>query len=221
MINMLTGYPGAGKTYALARKALQFAEQGRELYCNFELNTTKSSNLKKYANGLFYPYQKQIHYQETVDELLGLNKGVIIMDEAQVYFNSRSWADADIRLQYKLQQHRKDGLDIWGTVQHEKRLDAVMCELVTKYYQCKKFFGLREGAKHVFGWIRIAVFYPEDVEKVGRKKIFSEWMLIRREFVDSYDTNKKIELKEEHRLLKHKVYYCPVYEKKEIKHGHV
>ena len=173
---------------------------------------------KKYADGLFYPYRKQIHYWDTVDELLGLNKGVIIMDEAQVYFNSRSWADADIRLQYKLQQHRKDGLDIWGTVQHERRLDSVMRELVTKYYQCKKFFGSREGAKYPYGIIRVAVYYPEDVERVGRKKIFSEWYAIKKRYVDAYDTNKKIELREEHRLLKHRIYYCPVCKKEEIKH---
>lgn len=210
MINIFVGLPAMGKTYVLTRKALDFVRQGRHIYTNYDLS------LKE--NSLFYPYKEQIHFWETTDELTGINEGVIIMDEAQVYFNSRAWADADVRLQYKLQQHRKDGLDIFGTVQHEKRLDTVMRELVSHYYQCNKFFSSRENARKVFGIIRVSVYYPEEIQKVKREKAWGEWYLIRKKYVDLYDTNKKIETKEEFKPLKHTEYFCKICDKKEIKH---
>lgn len=210
MINILTGLPGSGKTYILTRKALEFAYEGRKLYSNFRLVTEKGS--------LFYPFRKQITYWETADELIKIEKGVILMDEAQVYFNSRRWNDLDIRLQYKLQQHRKDGLDIWGTVQSETRIDPVMRELVTQYYLCHKLFGSKEAAKFVFGLIKVGVYYPEDIKRVTSTHVFSEWYYIRKRFVKLYDTNTKISLEDKVRPMKHVEYECPKCGEKKTSH---
>ena len=199
MINILVGLPGAGKTYVLTRKAIEFVKAGLDIYPYYAYQLTGKE---------FEPYKKQIHYWETTEDLINLEQGVILLDEAQVWFNSRTWQDLDIRLQYKLQQHRKDGLDIWGSVQHESRLDPVMRQLITHYYMCNKIISSRENAKKVWGIIRVSVYYPEDIGKAQRVPAYGEWFLIRRRFVDAYNTNAKIKVEERERPLKHIVHKC-------------
>ena len=210
MINIILGLPGAGKTYVLTRKACEFLKKGYPVYSNFPLNL---------EHPLIAPYKERVFYWKEADELVKIESGIILMDEAQVYFNSRKWSELDPRMQYKLQQHRKDGLDIWGTCQNEARIDTVMRELVTHYYLCNKFFGSREGAKRVWGLIRCAIFYPEEIKKTQRRHIVSEWYTIRKKFCEVYDTNAKISYdQEEVYPWKHKKYFCSVCKKEEVVH---
>jgi len=182
MINLLTGRPGNGKTYVLAAKCKKWLEQGIDVYSNFKLD---------YQGG-------NLHYWAKPQELLGLEKGIVAMDEAHVYFNSRDWASLDKDLQRKFQQHRKDGLHIWGTVQHEARIDVIIRELVTSYYQCSKLIGSAEEAKNPWGLISCAQFYPEEVatqqQKTHARPNFTEWYWIRKEICQFYDTLAKIDL---------------------------
>lgn len=179
MINIITGRPGSGKTYILTRIALEQLKMGKDVYANYKINW-EGDNL---------------HYWDSSMELSAISKGVIIMDEAQVYFNSRKWEALDEKLQYKLQQHRKDGLDIWGTVQHESRLDVVMRELVSRFFHCTKVFGSSENAKKPWGFIRMAEYLTEDMKREKRRHIDARWYAIKKEYCESYDTLAKIENK--------------------------
>lgn len=180
MINIITGRPGSGKTYILTRIALDHLKAGRDVYSNYFI--------KWEGNNL--------HYWDNHSELVGIRSGVIIMDEAQVYFNSRKWEALDERLQYKLQQHRKDGLDIWGTVQHESRLDVVMRELVGRFYRCEKVLGSKEDVAKPWGFIKMAEYLPEDMKKDRKEAIDLRWFAIKKEFCEAYDTLAKIENKQ-------------------------
>lgn len=200
MINIIVGLPGSGKTYVLTKKALQYVEKGYKIYTNYPLNLTKESP--------FYPYKKKIHFWHTIEDLIKIENGIILMDEAQIFFNSRAWADLDPRMQYKLQQHRKDGLDIWGTVQSETRLDSVMRELVSYYYKCGKMFGSKEFSKHPYGLIRVFAYFPEDIQKVQARHRFSEWHWISKRGCLAYDTEAKIEFENFERPLRHIEYKC-------------
>lgn len=182
MINLLTGRPGNGKTYVLAAKCKDWLDRGIDVYSNFKLD-----------------YEgRNLHYWSKPQDLLGLDKGIVAMDEAHVYFNSRDWANFDKDLQRKFQQHRKDGLHIWGTVQHEARIDVIIRELVNAYYQCTKWFGSSEESKNPYGLIACSQFYPEDVAtQQSRSRAspnFTEWYWIKPSICRFYDTLAKIDL---------------------------
>lgn len=180
-INILTGKPGNGKTYVLAYRAKEWLDKGLDVYSNFKLNYTGNN----------------LHYWENPKDLTGIEKGIIVMDEAHVYFNSRDWTNLDKNLQRKLQQHRKDGLHIWGTVQNEARLDVIVRELVNSYFVCHKIIGSGESAKKPWGVIKVHQYYPEDIGKREKISPFSsEWFFIRSAVCNFYDTLAKIDLEE-------------------------
>lgn len=178
-IHILTGLPGSGKTYVLVRKALEFLDRDIPVYSNFLLNVPED---KKYL----------VHYYNKMSDLINLERGVVLMDEAQIYFNSRKWETLDERLQYKFQQHRKDGLDIWGTVQDIRRLDVIVRELVSHYYECSKLIASDEFSVKPWGIIRVTRYEVRDHDKIRRRFLSREWFLIKKKYVDSYNTLEKV-----------------------------
>jgi hypothetical protein len=171
MILIYKGLPGAGKTAALAHYGIQALKEGREVYSNFWLN-----------------YEgENLHYWSSIEELLMVENGLILMDEAQIYLNSRLWELLPQQFQYKLQLHRHDGLDIVGTVQHEARLDVVMRELVSVYVQCR-FVGFRGH-----GFIVKSAYHPEEVKSARGVPYRREILLLSQKLKSSYDTMQKLD----------------------------
>lgn len=115
---MHTGRPGTGKTYCLTRNVLKYLKQGYQVYSNYYIESD-SPNL---------------HFWKRPEDLFKISDGIIAMDEAHVYFNSRKWKDLPEEFLRLLAQHRKKGLHIEGTVQHVNRLDVVMRELIDYWY---------------------------------------------------------------------------------------
>lgn len=79
-----------------------------------------------------------LHYWHEVSEWRRFKRGIIGIDEGQIFFNSRNWEQLPLKIQYKLQLHRHDGLDIWLTTQNIKRIDVVVRELVQEFYKMEK-----------------------------------------------------------------------------------
>jgi len=178
MINIITGKPGKGKTYTLVKLAIKFLNQGRNVYSNFFIDynlLAKDKRLKKNCGQIFF-WQK-------VEDLVKIKKGVILIDECQIYFNSRKWKELPEVLQYKLQQHRKHGLDIWGAVQNFKRIDVVARELVNWCYEVGKF-------GRVFF---LNGFDPEDIDKVKRQSRITKIYLYSKKIASYYDTLAEID----------------------------
>jgi len=142
-ISVITGVPGAGKTAVLTAIARDLIKKGDvDVYSNYKI---------------FYKSER-LKFWRKMDDLLKITQGVILMDEIQIYLNSRFYAKMSIDMQYKLQQHRKEGLHIVGTVQKMSRIDVTMRELVTNYYECGKVLRLP-----FFGMLyRITEYDPDD-----------------------------------------------------------
>jgi len=180
MINVITGKPGKGKTYTLVKLAIKFLNQGANVYSNFFIDYNRCHKL-----GLLKKNCGNIFFWQKVDDLVKIKQGIILIDECQIYFNSRKWKDLPEILQYKLQQHRKHGLDIWGAVQNFKRIDTVMRELVNWCYEVGKF-------GRVFF---LNAFDPEDIEKVKRKSSITKIYLYNKKIASCYDTLAEIDSK--------------------------
>jgi len=166
-IHILTGKPGTGKTARLTAIGFSFLEKGVDVYSNYKLN---------YSG-------KNLHYYKSIEDILHIRKGIILMDEAQIYFNSRKWDRLPESWQYKLQQHRKQGLHIYGTVQNIKRLDTLMRELVSNYYECTKIFNL----------VLVREYDISESEKKQNRTLFwTTYFFITKKIKNSYDTLEEI-----------------------------
>lgn len=181
MINIITGKPGSGKTYILAKKAREFLLKGVDVYTNIPKFNYEGKNL---------------HYFKEFRELVSAKNGVIILDEAQIFLNCRQWEELDPIFQYKLQQHRKHGLDIWGAVQSINRLDVVLRELVHNYYEVRKI-GTGEGSKRPFGLFIMVQFNPSDANKMRRQWLGMSFILMRKKICQFYDTMADLGFNEE------------------------
>lgn len=173
MINIITGKPGSGKSYFLAKKIKELLLKGKQVYV--------PSYFQVKYNG------SNLHYFEKLEEIQRVQDATIFIDEAQIFFNCRQWEVLDPIFQYKLQQHRHHRLDIWGAVQNIKRLDVVVRELVHNYYE----------VRHLLGLFIVMQYSPDDANKVRRSWAGIQFILKRKDVCDFYDTYAEIPFKEE------------------------
>lgn len=142
-ITLHTGNPRNGKTYGMTLDIIKSLDSGFIVYSNYKINW----NGKRYRKFNWtvlrfetkeYP-ASNLRYWRKLSDLYNVQNGIIAMDEAHVYLNSRRWADMPEDMERKLAQHGKDGLHIIGTVQSLRRLDTIMRELIDYWYSYKVF----------------------------------------------------------------------------------
>lgn len=207
MINIVTGKPGSGKTYVLVYKALDYLKKGIPVYSNILLKTANPN----------------YHYFEKISDIIGVKNGIIIIDEAQIYLNARNWEILPEVVQYKLQQHRKHSLHIWGSVQNLSRLDVVMRELVGRYYEVFKI-GSSEAEdgtlpKRVWGLIFMVEYLPEEYKLKRRKWLSIKVFPLKKSICDMYDTLKDLGLQQRDDLVNVKMRICPTCGAKKVLYG--
>lgn len=194
MINCFVGRPGVGKTYALVRMLRQQLKKGRTCYWQrflpINLEILESLYWHERVFDFFYKFFNkeyvrkwgELKYYDSVNDFYRAENGVFFMDEIQMYFNARLWATMPIQVQWKLQQHRKDGLDIWGTTQNIKRVDPVVRELVNSLFPVKKIGKL-------FIWNEYDVV---DIDKEKRVSFQRGYFWLDKKICDSYNTYQKV-----------------------------
>lgn len=157
-ISVIVGRPGQGKSILLVKHVRRWCRRGWPVYTNIDIKDAKF--LKKYA--------KTFHYIESFEEIINVRHGKIILDEVQVYLNSRNWANLDERFQLFLQQHRKKGLDIIGATQSIKRTDTVFRELVQFYFRVGKIFSFKiPYTSLAYGWFWQNEYDPDEIDTQG------------------------------------------------------
>lgn len=166
-IHIYTGLPGSGKTFAVTMIALKYLKQNRDVYCNYDI---------KWNGANFHKFNSP-------SDLFNIQKGIIILDEAQVYFNSRQWQNLPIQWQLFLQQHRHDGLDIYGTTQNIGRIDTVFRNLISNFYVCKNLYNKI---------VRITEYEPDHADRKRREQLSRKWVLLTKKRFALYDTRQKI-----------------------------
>lgn len=132
MIFVYTGKTGSGKTWKMVHDAYKEWKRGVDIYSNIPL-FFKDRKYKIDRVG-------EIHYYESIIELLDVSDGIILMDEAQVLMNARNWENLPYEFQWKLQQHRKHKLDLFATTQNMGTIDIAMRRLVQQWKHCYPVF---------------------------------------------------------------------------------
>jgi len=212
MIYVITGKPRNGKTFFVIRHIPRWIKNGERIFSNVKINVGQGA-LKKYTEdivgNLHNPEdlnnpKKQIFYWHNLHEWNHMTNGIILVDEAQRYFNSRNWAQLSEETELKLQQHGKDDLDVWATTQHFTRIDVTLRILVELYFKVKMVMGNPDNYKSWIPKICVAEGYLlEDLEKHDRMSTkekeennidpeTSERFWIRKKYYNTYDTREKV-----------------------------
>lgn len=180
MIYAYVGKPGTGKSYALMKVILKALSAGKNVYVNFFVDEEKIYNYlsKKRKNkpiGQIFRWYK-------ISDLVPVRQGEIIMDEAQIWLRSRNWKDLPPEFEYKLQQHRKHGLNLYLAVQNIKRIDVVARELVSSIFEFKRigFFFMRRE------------YDIEEIDKVNRTVYSVSFYFLNKKIASFYDTFQEI-----------------------------
>jgi len=140
MIYVITGHLGSGKTLLACELAFQYLREGKRVASNmtFNLNHALPKRSRAVATKLPYiPTREHLEqlgkgYEGEYDES---KFGLVLLDEAGTWLNSRDWNDKDRRGLFTWITHaRKHGWDVALIVQDYEALDAQIRRSVTEAY---------------------------------------------------------------------------------------
>lgn len=202
MIRIYTGTPGSGKSLHLAKDIYHYTSCRRDrlVIANFEVDETK---LKHPARFNFIPNKdlqpgllKEISYGFFTSHNMPVREGrlVLIIDEAQVMFNARTWQkDGRDDWVYFFSQHRKYGYDVYLVAQFDEMIDRQIRSLIEYQVIHRKVtnFGMGGMLLNVLtlGGLFIAIEHWYSI----KKKTGSEWFKARKKYYQLYDTFKDFE----------------------------
>jgi len=190
-ISVIEGRPGTGKTVFLVVKIFAYLNAGYEVYTNVEIKLSPDD--KRF---------RRLHFIKSLEDILTVRHGKVVLDEIQTYLNSRNWDKLDVKFQLLLQQHRKRGLDIIGATQSVKRADVVFRELVHYFYVVSKIFTIKIG-KNIFGLFIVREYDADaiEVDKTERGNYRVQWlpqMVVADPFIfKMYDTTQEVKLEDD------------------------
>lgn len=202
LINLLSGTPGSGKSLDAAQRLYFWLGTGKPAVCNFEINLDLIPGKK----------EKKFYYKDnselTPDFLIDFSKQyfsgkrpkedsiLLVIDEAQLIFNARSW-DAKGRDKWLkfFTMHRHYGYLVLLLAQFDRMLDRQIRCLIEYEYIHRKVsnFGWKGKIISILAlgnlFVSVKVWYPLN-EKVG-----SEFFRAKRRYYRLYDTFDNLEEK--------------------------
>lgn len=150
MINLYSGTPGSGKSLDTAISIFRWINtRNRPVICNFQIDTTIFKRKRKggflYVPNLFLTPDFLIDYSEQYREKVLHKRKVkedsilLVIDEAQLLFNSRSWQNKDRAKWLEFfTQHRKLGYYIILACQDICMLDKQIRAIIEHEYEHRK-----------------------------------------------------------------------------------
>lgn len=179
MITLFSGTPGSGKSLHSAQRIYWWVKSGKPCICNFPINLDliKSKKEKKYLyldnkelNPDFLVEYAQDYWQ---DRPVKEGSILVIIDEAQMLFNSRDWGQSgrgDWLNFFTI--HRHLGIDIILLAQNDRMLDRQIRVLVEYEYIHRKMSNFGWKGKVISAlslgnlFVSVQVWYPMKT-KVG------------------------------------------------------
>ena len=194
---MYTGTPGSGKSYHAAKVVDRELRRKIPVIANFQVNL----NPKKHKGEFVYIPTLEMtvdKFKQYAQEHFDSSKrdehqGVIIIDEAQIPFNSRDGLNKD-RMKWIefFSQHRHYFYDIILITQNDRMIDRQIRSLVETEYKHRKLTNY--GAKGMFMivvfhkmFVAVQYWYPI------QERVDSEFFNLRKSVCKLYDTFKKFD----------------------------
>ena len=198
-IEIYTAPPGQGKSVKLALKGLELLKRNVNYY-------KKTGKIRKVVSNLtFSPqitdkYKEFIAYWSDLKELTNYSHVDILWDEIATELDSTRYKDLSLVVKRFLQQHRKLGIEIYGTTQDFAMVDVAMRRMTSNLYYMRKLFGSRDLSatkpppRWIFGLIMIRELDPRDYDEKEKKfvDIIPDFIIMDKETVSIFDTNQQI-----------------------------
>jgi len=167
-ITIVTGLPGASKSYDCTLKAEEWIRRNRRWFEKTGVKRPLRSNLvfsdkfTNWANDMstlkpkvnpkeldqftqqWNRERKVLEYWEDPEELPLMNDCDVIWEEMGAHVDSRSWEQLPFELRRWLQQHRHRGVNIYGNCQDFADIDVAVRRLVKDLYYLVKVAGSRD-----------------------------------------------------------------------------
>lgn len=123
MLHLVLGKQGSGKTLFVIMKAYEYFKRGYTIYSNVALN---------------FPYKK-LNYNDIIN--CKLKNAIVIIDEVHQLLPARASMREINRLicDSFLSMIRKQGLEVFGTSQTDRKVDVRFIEECDYVYVCSKF----------------------------------------------------------------------------------
>lgn len=196
MLFLYTGTPGSGKSYHAADVIDRALRRKMPVIANFEVNLNPKKHRGEfiYIDTLdmtpdFFMRYAEEHFKPGRDE----HQGIIIIDEAQIPFNSRGSLNRD-RMKWVsfFSKHRHYFYDVILITQHDRMIDRQIRSLVETEYKHRKLTNF--GAK---GWLMIVIFHKMFLAVQYwypiQEKVSSEFFNLSKRICKIYDTFKRFE----------------------------
>lgn len=200
MIVVYQGLPGAGKSMKMARTLIEVlyrnrawqkkTGQTRLVYHNLLL----SEAIQEEFADLLRPWS-------SVDQLCPLRNVDVFWDEIAAHLDATQWANMSLDLKRWLQQHRKFGIEIYGTCQDFAQVDVSFRRLTQYLFELRKICGSRDISatspppKYIWGLILKWGLDPKSFQNEKQKFAtagFPSLLFLTREDVEVYDTTAEV-----------------------------
>lgn len=198
MIVIYTGLPGAGKSFKMAKTIISVLYRNKDWFKKSGIKRIVYSNLKM-ASSVEEEFEGFIKYWNEPADLVKLRDVDVFWDEIATHLDATQWQNMSLEIKRWLQQHRKFGIEIYGTTQDFAMIDKSMRRLTSDLLYLSKLFGspdkssTRPPVKHIWGLILIQTFDPITYEEDNKKAIsMPSFMLLDNSAMTVYDTSQEI-----------------------------
>lgn len=140
MIVIFSGLPGSGKSLKLGQTVIDILYRNRKWYEKTGVVRPVYLNLKmsKAVNDEFKGF---VVYWTDLRELTKLRDVDVVIDEVATYFDARLWETLSLEMRRWLAQHRKFGIEIYGTTQDFAQVDKAFRRLTSNLLYLSKIVG--------------------------------------------------------------------------------
>jgi len=215
MIVVFTGLPGSGKSLKLADTLVNILYRNRRIY---EKNVKRFNEGKideippkrllwtnlKFTKKVEEEFPDYIKYWTDLKQLTVLKDVDVAIDEIATYFDARLWETLSLEMRRWLSQHRKFGVDIYGTAQDFAQTDKSFRRLTSHLFLLRKLIGsgdispTRPDPKYIWGFVVVRELdpttYDEAKSKFGKQGIFPTFMMITRAATEIFDTRAEVRM---------------------------
>lgn len=195
MIRLFSGTPGSGKSYHAVKECVQQLRHGRGLITNFPLAVDKVKRKKahyEYLDNAKLNPRNLIIFSKKYNRRYHENETLIVIDEAQLVFNSRTSMQYD-RMEWIsfFSQHRKLGFEIILIAQNARMIDRQIRDLIEDDVVHRKLnnYGLFGFVIGLF-FLNKSIFYCCDRWCGTRTKVGGQWIIYNKDVANIYDTYK-------------------------------
>jgi len=214
MIIVYTGLPGSGKSLKLASVLTEVLHRNRRFYHKqlklYDKGLLEKEPVKRilwtnlqFTQKVHDEYGDYIMYWTDLRQLTPLRDVDVAIDEIATYFDARLWETLSLEMRRWLAQHRKFGVEIYGTAQDFAQTDKAFRRLTSNLFYLRKLLGsadlspTRPAPKYIWGVSTVSELDPTTYDEQKSKfasKGFPSFMLITRGATEIFDTRAEVKL---------------------------